>query len=162
MRSFIVFLVMLLASVPVFTQNNWIRVQEIEESFALFDVETEVWVNEEAGVINFEDVSSDSFDDVLFQLSYIMTVFDFVLVDQNLLIEESPIEAIIYSYFRPNEDWTSSARNNRHDKAQFHRYDIHMRRDWLINFFNSSRRDRDDLLYELYNRHYDKWFANKR
>lgn len=138
-------------------QSSWVQLQDIEEMFSSFDIQVDVWHNEGEDVINFEDVASVSFDDVLFQLSYIMTAFDFLLVDENASIEESVVQAVIYSYFRYNKNWQGQY-DDRYDDDQFTVYDIYMERDWLIEFFNSGRRERDIMLYNIYDEHYNEWF----
>lgn len=162
MKKIIAFIVVaLFFAQAAFAQDSWVRVEEMEEIFALFEIEVEIWMNEETGVINFEDTTSRNFDEALFQISYIMTAFDFVLVDQGLSMEDSIISAMIYSYFIPNESYNGQ-RNNKYNESQYHRYDITMERQWLIDYFNSSRRIRDDLLFQLFDEHYSEWFPQQK
>lgn len=161
MKKVIAFITILFLTQLVFSQDNWVRIAEMEETFALFEIDVAVWINEETGVINFEDTASRSFDEVLFQISYIMTTFDFVLVDQGLSIEDSIIETMIYSYFMPNDSFNGQ-RNDKYNEAQYHRYDVAMQRQWLIDYFNSNRRIRDDLLFQLFDEHYNKWFPEQK
>lgn len=135
---------------------EWDRLHDIEEYFRLFEVEVEVWHNQYLGTVNFEDDFSKDFDDMLFQWGYLMTAFEFMLEDSGMSFEDTEVEVMIYSFFL-----VVDPRVDKYTDPNM-RYDIYMERDWSIQYFEASRRERQEMLYDLFDIHYTGWFPAKR
>lgn len=135
---------------------EWDRLQDIEEYFSLFEVEVEVWHNEYLGTINFEDDFSKDFDEMLFQWGYLMTAFEFMLEDSGMIFEDTMLEVMVYSFF-----YVVDPRVDKYTDPNM-RYDVYMEREWSIEYFQVSRRERQEMLYDLFDEHYMSWFPGKR
>ena len=149
---------LLMLSIPAFAQapEDWERMPEIEEYFSLFEVEVEVWYNPIDMVLSFEDDYSLDFDDMLFQWGYLMTALEFMLEDSGQIFEDVNIDVMIYSFFV-----VVDSRFSKYEEPNM-RYDLHMERNWSIDYFNLSRRERQEMLYDLFDDHYREWFPQKR
>jgi len=154
MKRLIAVILMIMISFFAFAQegDDWYRDQSFEQIFRAYDIQVECWVNDAVGIINFEDITSRSFDDVLFQLGYIMTIFDIIFTESGESFETMGISQIIYSYFI-----IKNARYNRYHKDQL-RYDFFMGKDWLNQYYAKTPRDRQRMLLDLFNRYYYEWF----
>lgn len=151
----IAFLILGIALVSA-QNTDWARIHEIEEYFKLFEVNVEVWHNPTLNTINFEDGFSRDFDEMIFQWSYLMTAFEFMLEDSGQVFEDLEIETMIYSLFLVIDN-----RVSKHEEPNL-RYDLHMERWWCIEFFQANRRNRQEMIYYLFDEHYALWFPLKR
>jgi hypothetical protein len=141
----------------LFSQEDvWERIHDIEEYFILFEVEVEAWYNPETMVLNFEDSVSTGFDDMLYQWSYLMQAFEFMMEDGGLRFEELDVGTMIYSFFVVVDKQVSKY------ESPNHRYDVYMEYEWLVSFFNKSRKQRDSMIYNLFDEHYREWLPQKR
>ncbi len=137
-------------------EDEWIRDSDLEELFSLFEVEIEAWVTKDFALVNFEDMVSRNFDEMLFQLSYIMVALDFAFEDGDFEFQNTNFQSFIYSLYLPNPTW-SGARDDKHDERQYLRYDLFLYRNWLEEYFNASRRERDAMLLEEFRDQRDSW-----
>ncbi len=136
--------------------DSWQRVPFIEEYFKLFEVEVDVWYDIDNLVLNFEDTYSRDFNDMLFQLGYLMTAFNFMLEDSGETFSDMDIETIIYSYF------TLTDPNSSRYYSPNEKYEIWMTSNWLNKYFYSTRAKKQEMLYTLFEDHYSMWFPELR
>ena len=101
-------LIFLFSLFPLIAQEDeWYRDYEFEEYLFEYEVKVETWVlTLENGnlAINFEDAVSRDIEDVIFQLSYILRVYDFYLVEEGISFLDTGIDVIIYSLFNDLAD----------------------------------------------------------
>lgn len=144
--------VALLIPLAAFAQQEWYRSFEFEEYFSLFDMDCEVWVNEETGVINVEDVNWQDINDVVYGASYLLGLIDFLLEDEGISFRESGLNAIIYSFF--------DIQDHTVDRYTWpnKRYDFYMQREWLIEFYALPNRKQSSMFVDLFNSFYYDWF----
>lgn len=152
----IISVALILLAAPLMSQDVWLRDSSLEELFSIFEIQVEVWVNEDYTAIKFEDVVSHNFGEMLFQLSYIMVALDFAFDDANIDFEDIGFKYFTYSLFLPNGS-SSVKREDRYDEHQYHRYDLFLQDDWLEEYFDSSRRERDAMLLQEFKKQRDTW-----
>lgn len=125
------------AQVDLFSTNY-----SFDRAFQMYEIAAQVHVDNQNRTLFFIDTRSRNFDDVLYNLSNITTVLEIILIENRTTIERSGIQTLVYSYF----------------DAQRARYDILMDRDWLINYYSKSSRERHSIMLELFSMYYNYWF----
>ena len=151
-----IFVLLLMIPYAVKAQDNWERMPEVEAYFKLFEVDVEVWFNRQSMTLNFEDTHSRNFDDMLYQWSYLMQAFDFMLEDDDLTLQDLNIRNMIYSFFIIVDPLV-----DRYNAPNI-RYDIHMDYNWLLTFFKAGKNQRNGMILDLFNIHYSQWLPKRR
>jgi len=158
MRKLGLTLVIFLVAMGLFAQTaiQKQRMTEIEEYFKLFEIEVAVWLDPAKSSMYFEDIVSRTFDDMLFQWGYMMQALDFMLVDRGLKFEDLKVNTMQYVWI-VNQ---SVEQNVRTLSAQ--KYEIEMTQAWLQKYFAASRKDRSNLIQELFAQNRTRWESSRK
>jgi len=162
MRKIILIITLLvLGFTPAIAQNVYtdlVRVYFLEEHFSLFEISVEVWWDPILMTLEFKDYFSRNFDEMMFQfgLLNLMTAFEFQLEDSGQIFEDLDIKTMIYSFFLIIDD-----KVRKYNESNL-RHSLFMERSWCIEFFQSNRREKQEMLCDLFDEHYAEWFPLKR
>ena len=141
MKKLFISAILLFISFFLFAED-WYRYTDLEDYlWNEWDVEIEVWAVEwDDGTItiNLEDVVSEDWFDVRFQLSTILYALYDEATWQDMTYADLGIHLIIYSWFEYDDPRNPDARYDNEDL----RWDIYLDEEWMTRYF-TARRDRD-------------------
>lgn len=119
MKKFII-LIMLFISLSLYSQ-------ELSQQLQSWEVPVEI--EKEGQNYKIIDSDSTSFNDVAYSISYLMTVLEFVLEDENL---EADFNINYLFVDREGKMWS-----------------IHLDKNWIDDYIHADKREKDDLIHSL-------------
>lgn len=123
-------------------QESEARVESLQGYFEAFELEPIISYHPENELIVFVDASSETPDDVLYQISFMLTAFEFFLDDFDLELDDLSVETMVYRWViimdesKPIDDQSQMP------------IDVTIDTDWLDEFFGSRRNERNTMILE--------------
>lgn len=142
MKKIVLFLIFVFSAFSVFAQEPESRIQELQNYFKEFQIDPIVHYNPDEEIILFVDANSETPDDVLYQISFMLTAFSFFLDDEDIELDDVEVETIVYRWIiimnesKPIDDPDQMP------------VDITVDEDWLDDFFDSRRNARNTMILE--------------
>lgn len=141
-KIYVVLLSVFLACNAAFAQNASARVDALRDYFEDFELEPIISFQPENDLIAFVDPASETPDDVLYQISFMLTAFEFFLEDFELEIEDLSVDTIVYRWVIIMDELKPI------DHPDQMPIDIIIDTYWLGEFFGSRRNERNTMILE--------------
>jgi len=132
--------------------NVWTAPEKFDETLQryldLYDVKTKVVLAND--ILYIEDALSQRSDEMLDQISYILSVIDYMLIDLKIDVEKTTINQIDYM----------SADNvalKYFDAEATIKYDLIIERDWLVQYFKADKQNRIKMMSGMFKSNFENW-----